>query len=93
MYAIERKNIDEIFALVNIKVQYLSLERTYKRRSDEIIWYLNKHPEINKYVILDDNDLGYSNNQTLNKHFIDTFPDGINPTMFNIIIDVINNKR
>ena len=71
----ERIMIDGVFDEYEILVNYLSLERTHRKRSDEVLFYLSNH-ECQNYVILDDNDLGYSDDIVLKSHFINTYENG-----------------
>ena len=75
VYEDERKDIDLIFSSRTKDYSYLSLKRTDRLRSDEIIRYLNNN-KVDNFVILDDNDLGYSDNELLKNHFIDTSKNG-----------------
>jgi len=72
----EREMIDDIFNSYNLNYDYLSLKRTHRKRSDEILYYLSNNPDITNYVILDDNDMGYSENSALASHFIDCYKNG-----------------
>ena len=89
IYEIERKMIDKAFNQFNLPISYLSLKRIHKKRSEEVMWYLNGHQEVKHYVILDDNDLGYTSNEVLINHFIDTFPYGLSDTLVNEIINIL----
>ena len=71
----EREMIGKVFYNYGVNIDYLSLKRTHRKRSDEILYYL-KNNDVNKYVILDDNDLGYSENNELSSHFINTYDNG-----------------
>ena len=71
----ERLMIERIFDKYEILVNYLSLKRTHRKRSDEVLFYLSNH-ECSNYVILDDNDLGYSEDIVLSSHFINTYNNG-----------------
>jgi len=70
----EREMISKTFHNYGVNVDYLSLKRTHRKRSAEILYYL-KNNDVTNYVILDDNDLGYSNNE-LSSHFINTYDNG-----------------
>jgi len=72
----EREMIDDIFDSYNLDYDYLSLKRTHRKRSDEILYFLSNNPNITNYVILDDNDMGYSENSALASHFIDCYKNG-----------------
>lgn len=71
----EREMIEKVFDDYEIIVNYLSYKRTHRKRSDEILYFLNNNI-CNKYIILDDNDLGYSENNIISKHFINTYNNG-----------------
>jgi len=71
----ERLMIERVFDKYEILVNYLSLKRTHRKRSDEVLFYLSNH-ECSNYVILDDNDLGYSEDIVLCSHFINTYKNG-----------------
>ena len=71
----EREMIGRVFYNHGVNIDYLSLKRTHRKRSDEILYYLDNN-DVNKHVILDDNDLGYSKNNELRRHFINTYDNG-----------------
>ena len=71
----EREMIGKVFYNYGVNIDYLSLKRTHRKRSDEILYYL-KNNDVNNYVILDDNDLGYTENNELSSHFINTYDNG-----------------
>ena len=87
----ERLNIESIFDNFEILVKYLSLKRTHRKRSDEVLYYLNNHKDITNYVILDDNDLGYSEDIVLYPHFINTYKNGFGEDEYNKAIIILNN--
>ena len=71
----------------NIPRDYLSLKRTHRKRSDEIIYYMNnKH--ITNYVILDDCDIGYSDS-ILRDHFVNTHKNGFDMYKYNEALEVL----
>ena len=70
MYDDERKKINKILLNYNIRPFYIDLDIRFKKRSDEIKEYLNRHFDILNYVIIDDNDLGYSLDEELFKHLV-----------------------
>lgn len=57
-YGIDPKRV--IDKTPSLKVQEMYGTATYQNRSDEIGDWLDKHPEVEKFVILDDNLLGGS---------------------------------
>ncbi len=85
----ERIMIDKVFDEYNVLVNYLSFNRTHRKRSDEIVDYLNSH-EYSYFVILDDNDLGYSNNQLLKDHFVDTYKNGFTDIEYKKALILLN---
>lgn len=87
----ERMMIDNVFDEFKISVNYLSFNRTHKNRSDEIIEYLNENP-CNHYVILDDNDLGYSESEVLKSHFLDTYKRGFTLDLYFKAFKILNLK-
>jgi len=87
----ERKMIDSVFDKYEIIVNYLSLKRTHKKRSDEILFYLSNN-KISNYVILDDNDLGYTDNNILKSHFINTYNNGFTKDEYNKALSILNTK-
>ena len=86
----EREMIDDIFNSYNMNYDYLSLKRTHRKRSDEILYYLSNNPNITNYVILDDNDLGYSDNNILSSHFIDCFKNGFSEEELIKAVELLN---
>ena len=99
IYEEERNMIDKVFNEYKINYDYLSLERTHRKRSDEIKYYLGNHKDITNYVILDDCDSGYSTDTELVNHFVNTNKNGFNQDMcdkaFNILAytcDMCGNK-
>ena len=86
----EREMIDDIFNSYNINYDYLSLKRTHRKRSDEILYYLSNNPDITNYVILDDNDMEYSENSALASHFIDCYKNGFGEEEFQNAIILLN---
>lgn len=89
LIAEERNKIDNLFDKYMILVNYLNFRRTHKNRSDEIIEYLNENP-CNHYVILDDNDLGYSESEVLKAHFLDTYKRGFTLDLYFKAIEILN---
>lgn len=85
----ERMMIDNVFDEFKISVNYLSFNRTHKKRSDEIIDYLNNH-NYSYFVILDDNDLGYSNDSLLKDHYINTYDNGFTLIEYNKALKILN---
>lgn len=88
----ERLNIESIFDKYEILVNYLSLKRTHRKRSDEVLYYLNNHKDITEYVILDDNDLGYSEDIILRSHFINTYSNGLTIEECIKALGILNSK-
>ena len=86
----EREMIDDAFMQFNKQIDYLSLKRTHKKRSDEIIYYINNNV-VDNYVILDDCDCGYSNS-ILESHFINTHINGFTYDKYDLAKEVLNNK-
>ena len=89
LIADERLMIDSVFDKYLIVVNYLSFKRTHKKRSDEILYYLSNHKYIN-YVILDDNDLGYSEDNILKSHFVNTYINGFTKEEYNMAMEILN---
>lgn len=58
-YAFERESLKKCFSTVNIEITFLDADIIYKKRSNEILAYLNRN-DFNKIVIVDDLDLGYT---------------------------------
>lgn len=85
----EREMIDDIFNSYNMNYGYLSLKRTHRKRSDEILYYLSNNPNITNYVILDDNDLCYSENNALSSHFIDCYKNGFSEEKYEKVINIL----
>lgn len=77
----ERIMIENVFDEYKILVNYLNFKRTHKNRSDEILEYLNDNP-CEQFVILDDNDLGYTESEILKPHFLDTYKQGFTRELF-----------
>ena len=89
LIAAERLMIDNVFDKYLIVVNYLSFKRTHKKRSDEILYYLSNHKYIN-YVILDDNDLGYSEDNILKSHFVNTYKNGFTKKEYNMAMEILS---
>ena len=87
----ERDTIEKVFDEYEIIVNYLNYERTHKKRSDEILFYLSNH-ECENYVILDDVDLGYSEDEELSSHFINTYIGGFTKYYLKKAIELLNAK-
>ena len=85
----ERLMIEDVFDPYYILVNYLSYKRTHKNRSDEILYYLSNHPS-DSYVILDDMDLGYSENEALKPHFINTYKHGFTKDLLFKALELLN---
>ena len=85
----EREMIDDIFSSYNMNYDYLSLKRTHRKRSDEILYYLSNNPNIVNYVILDDNDMVYSENSSLARHFIDCYKNGFSDIEYEKAINIL----
>ena len=86
----ERLMIERVFDNYEIFVNYLSYKRTHRKRSDEILFYLNNHNDISNYVILDDIDLGYSEDNILSSHYINTYKNGFTYDEYNMAIEILN---
>ena len=89
VFEIERKTISNVFKKYNIEVSYLSLKRTHRNRSDEINYYLNNN-NVGDFIILDDNDLGYSKDMSLSSHYINTYESGFSSELYSICINLLN---
>jgi hypothetical protein len=50
---------------------------------------LNHNQNITTYVILDDNDLVFSQNQELSNHFINSYKNGFRNTEYNVAKDIL----
>ena len=85
----EREMIDDIFNSYNMNYDYLSLKRTHRKRRDELLYYLSNNPNITNYVILDDNDMGYSGNSALASHFIDCYKNGFSEEEYEKAINTL----
>ena len=85
----ERIMIDDIFNSYNMNYDYLSLKRTHRKRSDEILYYLSNNPIITNYVILDDNDMGYSENSALSSRFLDCYKNGFSEEEYEKAINIL----
>ena len=85
----ERLMIERVFDNYEIFVNYLSYKRTHRKRSDEILFYLNNHNNISNYVILDDIDLGYSEDNILSSHYINTYKNGFTYDEYIKAIEII----
>ena len=86
----EREMIDDFFKSYDLNYDYLSIKRTHRKRSDEILYYLSNNPNITNYVILDDNDLGYSENIALKSHFIDCYNNGFSEVEYDKAFKLLN---
>ena len=82
--------IEKVFDKYEIFVNYLSFKRTHRKRSDEIIYFLDNHL-CNTYIILDDNDLGYSENVITSVHFINTYKNGFGYDEYIKGLNILNN--
>ncbi len=67
MYEYERSDIDKLFA--DFDYSYLNYKERLISRDKEIEKHVTE-AELTNYVILDDNDFGYTENEMLSKHFI-----------------------
>lgn len=85
----EREMIDDIFNSYNMNYDYLSLKRTHRKRSDEILYYLTNNPNITNYVIIDDNDMGYSENSALSSHYVDCYKNGFSEEEYEKAINIL----
>lgn len=68
-YESERNDLIYCFKQYDLNISFIPNDINYRNRSDEILKYLGNR-KYNNFVILDDLDLGYSNNKLLNDHFI-----------------------
>ncbi|MBO4695416.1 MAG: hypothetical protein J5656_05840 [Clostridia bacterium] len=70
LYKAERDNINKVFNEYKFAYTYLSIERTHKSRSDEIIDFISQIKNLEyRFVILDDIDFGYSKDAKLSSCF------------------------
>ena len=67
MFKYERDEIDKVFA--DFDYSYLNYKERLISRDKEIEKHVTE-AELTNYVILDDNDFGYTENEMLSKHFI-----------------------
>ena len=81
-YEEERKNIDSVFNERDVQVDYLQYEKSDTKRSDEILDYLDNHEDISEYVIIDDNDYGYSKNPVLSCHYVNACAGGLSMAVY-----------
>jgi hypothetical protein len=89
-FAEEREMIDDIFNSYNMNYDYLSLKITHRKRSEEILYYLSNNSNIINYVILDDNDLGYSENIAIKSHFIDCYNNGFGEVEYEKALEILD---
>ena len=89
LYEKERNVITNMFHDYGISIDYLSVKRTHRKRSDEIKYYLSNNKDINKYVILDDVDLGYSEDDILSKYFVNTEANGFDEAKYNEALKIL----
>lgn len=68
-YESERNDLIYCFKQYDLNISFIPDDINYRNRADEILKYLENR-KYNTFVILDDLDLGYSNNELLNDHFI-----------------------
>ena len=88
----EREMINDILNSYNMNYEYLSIKKTHRKRSDEILYFLSNNLNITNYVILDDNDLGYSENNALFSHFIDCYKNGFSEIEYDKAIEILKGK-
>ena len=91
LYKEERDIIDNIFDKYEVIVNYLNLKPTHKNRIDEIKYYLSKN-KIENYVILDDVDSGYSNDDILKCHYVNTELNGFLEEEYDKALNILKIK-
>ena len=59
-------------SLYHLCLRDTTLYSTYNTRADDIHEWLRSHPDVRSYVIVDDYDDGFSNDEVLVAHFVQT---------------------
>lgn len=59
-------------SLYHLHLQDTTLYSTYNTRADDIHEWLRSHPDVHSYAIVDDYDDGFSNDEVLVTHFVQT---------------------
>ncbi len=91
MYEDERNKIERVFDNYNIKVDYINKIKEYAYRFYKVINYLVRN-DYSNFVILDDNDFGYSNNEILCNHFVSTIENGFGEPEYDKALSILNGE-
>ena len=91
MYEDERNKIERVFDNYNIKVDYINKIKEYAYKFYKVINYLVRN-DYSNFVILDDNDFGYSSNEILCNHFVSTIENGFGEPEYDKALSILNSE-
>lgn len=78
-------------SLYHLSIRDTTLYSTYNTRADDIKEWLRGHPNIHSYVIVDDTDDGFTQDEVLSTHFVQTtYAQGLTPEKAEKIIEILN---
>lgn len=92
-----RTNIQALNALTkqlnlyHLRLKDTTLYSTYNTRADDIHEWLRSHPSVHSYAIVDDYDDGFSNDEVLATHFVQTtFAQGLTSEKAEKIVEILS---
>lgn len=78
-------------SLYHLSIRDSTLYSTYNTRADDINEWLRSHSNIHSYVIVDDTDDGFTQDEILAAHFVQTtYAQGLTPEKAEKIIEILN---
>lgn len=78
-------------SLYHLSIRDSTLYSTYNTRADDINEWLRSHSNIHSYAIVDDYDDGFTQDDILAAHFVQTtYAQGLTPEKAEKIIEILN---
>lgn len=78
-------------SLYHLPIRDTTLYSTYNTRADDINEWLGLHPSVHSYVIVDDTDDGFTQDELLSTHFVQTtYACGLTPEEAAEMIEVLS---
>lgn len=78
-------------SLYHLSIRDITLYSTYNTRADDINEWLRSNPNVNSYAIVDDTDDGFTQDEILAAHFVQTtYAQGLTLEKAEKIIEILN---
>ena len=77
--------------LYHLSIRDTTVIYAYGNRADEVKLWIESHPNVTSYVIVDDEDDGFTQDEILAAHFVQTtYAQGLTPEKAEKIIEILN---